>query len=141
MPKAATTKTTRAPKEPKEPKGSPPTHTSVPFSWLTCTIFAEVKEKSPSLYQLFMKDRLPEYKAEHPDVSHKDAFKNVALEWKDSDRNPNKGREAKPKREPKPKVDKEAAPKKTKKKPAAKQASSDVEEEEEEAADDDASSN
>ncbi|KAF8708430.1 Myb-like DNA-binding domain, partial [Rhizoctonia solani] len=94
MPKAATTKTTKAAKEPKEPK--------------------ETKEKTPSPYQLFMKERLPTYKAEHPDVSHKDAFRAVALEWKDADANPNKGkvREEKPKPKPKEKADKEAAPKK-----------------------------
>ncbi|KAF8761390.1 Myb-like DNA-binding domain [Rhizoctonia solani] len=95
MPKAATTtKTTKAAKEPKEPK--------------------ETKEKTPSPYQRFMKERLPTYKAEHPDVSHKDAFRAVALEWKDADANPNKGkvREEKPKPKPKEKADKEAAPKK-----------------------------
>ncbi|QRV91338.1 YABBY domain-containing protein [Ceratobasidium sp. AG-Ba] len=100
----------------------------------------EAKEKTPTLYQLFMKERLPEYKKEHPGVDHKEAFKAVALEWKDSDKNPNKGKEAKPKREPKPKAEKAAAPKKTKKKAAAAAKSSDAEEEEE-AADDDASSN
>ncbi|ELU41752.1 myb-like DNA-binding domain-containing protein [Rhizoctonia solani AG-1 IA] len=51
---------------------------------------------------------------QHPDVSHKDAFRAVALEWKDADANPNKGkvREEKPKPKPKEKADKEAAPKK-----------------------------
>ncbi|KAG9127351.1 Myb-like DNA-binding domain protein [Ceratobasidium sp. 392] len=120
--RTATTKTTKAAKEPKEPK--------------------EAKDKTPSAYQLFMKDRLPEYKAENPGVPHKDAFKNVALEWKDSDRNPNKGAAPKAKKEPKPKADKDAEPKKSKKKPAKKaSASSEAEEEEEAADDDDASSN
>ena len=121
MPKAATTKTTKAAKEPKEPK--------------------EAKEKTPSQYQLFMKERLPAYKAENPEVTHKEAFKNVALEWKDSDQNPNKGqvRETKP-RAKKEKAEKtEAAPKKKRatKKAAAAPSS---EAEDEEAGDDDESS-
>ncbi|CAE6504996.1 unnamed protein product [Rhizoctonia solani] len=122
MPKATTTKATKTAKEPKEPK--------------------EVKEKTPTLYQTFMKERLPSYKAEHPDVTHKDAFRAVALEWKDADENPKKGqvREEKPKPKPKEKVDKEAAPKKKRAAKKAPVASSEAEDDKEAADDDDESS-
>ncbi|KAB5593426.1 YABBY protein [Ceratobasidium theobromae] len=127
MPKAATTKTTKA-KEPKEPK--------------------EAKEKTPSPYQLFMKEQLPVYKSKNPEVTHKDAFRAVALLWKDADENPNKGQAAKPRApaKPKEKVVKEK-PKKKPTKKAAAAVSSDAEDKddgvssdaEKEAADDDGS--
>ncbi|KAF8328659.1 uncharacterized protein EI90DRAFT_3125735 [Cantharellus anzutake] len=51
-------------------------------------------EKRPTtLYQTYMKEKLPEYKAKNPGVSHKDAFSAVAKLWKDADENPNKGKD------------------------------------------------
>ncbi|KAE8148862.1 hypothetical protein BDV25DRAFT_141351 [Aspergillus avenaceus] len=41
-----------------------------------------------SAYNQYMKDQLPQYKAEHPDVAHVDAFRAVAKMWKDCAQNP-----------------------------------------------------
>ncbi|KAJ1977676.1 hypothetical protein H4R34_003486 [Dimargaris verticillata] len=41
-------------------------------------------------YNKFMKRELPKYKASHPDVAHKDAFKAVAGLWKNAPDNPNR---------------------------------------------------
>ncbi|WP_157878772.1 hypothetical protein [Streptomyces sp. CT34] len=46
--------------------------------------------KKISAYNQFMKDELPKFQAKHPDMSHKDAFKEVAGMWKTSPTNPNK---------------------------------------------------
>ncbi|KDQ06730.1 hypothetical protein BOTBODRAFT_60457 [Botryobasidium botryosum FD-172 SS1] len=52
----------------------------------------EPKEKRPPTnYQLFMKNNITSYKESHPGISHKDAFKEVALLWKDAEENPNRG--------------------------------------------------
>lgn len=44
--------------------------------------------KKTSPYNQFMKDQLPKFKAGHPGVTHKEAFKHVAEMWKDSKENP-----------------------------------------------------
>ncbi|KAK3825968.1 MAG: hypothetical protein J3Q66DRAFT_385049 [Benniella sp.] len=49
------------------------------------------KKKKMSAYNTFMKEELPKYKAKHPDVEHKEAFKQVAILWKNSSLNPKKG--------------------------------------------------
>ncbi|KAI8615625.1 yabby protein-domain-containing protein [Chytriomyces sp. MP71] len=53
----------------------------------------EKKEKTvraPSAYNLFMKTELPRVKAENPELTHKEAFKIAAGNWKDSSDNKNK---------------------------------------------------
>ncbi|KAF9361322.1 hypothetical protein BGX34_007213, partial [Mortierella sp. NVP85] len=47
-------------------------------------------KKKMSAYNTFMKEELPKYKAKHPDVEHKEAFKQVAILWKNSSQNPKK---------------------------------------------------
>ncbi|KAJ2724167.1 hypothetical protein GGI07_002121 [Coemansia sp. Benny D115] len=44
--------------------------------------------KKTSPYNNFMKKHLASYKEKHPGVSHKEAFKGVALMWKTSPENP-----------------------------------------------------
>ncbi|KAJ3030224.1 UNVERIFIED_CONTAM: hypothetical protein HDU68_009748 [Siphonaria sp. JEL0065] len=44
--------------------------------------------RAPSAYNLFMKTELPKVKAENPALTHKEAFKVAAGNWKDSDENP-----------------------------------------------------
>ncbi|KAG8463079.1 hypothetical protein KFE25_001852 [Diacronema lutheri] len=49
--------------------------------------------RSPSAYNLFMKDEVSNVKREHPELRHRDAFKMAAERWADSPRNPqNKGK-------------------------------------------------
>ena len=45
-------------------------------------------EKKLSPYNSYMKNILPKYKKENPNLEHKIAFKNVAAMWKDSPKNP-----------------------------------------------------
>ncbi|KAJ1961085.1 hypothetical protein GGI12_003444 [Dipsacomyces acuminosporus] len=45
-------------------------------------------KKKTSPYNQFMKDQLPKFKAGHPGVTHKEAFKKVAEMWKDAKENP-----------------------------------------------------
>ncbi|KAF9996409.1 hypothetical protein BGZ80_006836 [Entomortierella chlamydospora] len=52
------------------------------------TAHAEPAKKKMSAYNTFMKEELPKYKAKHPDVEHKEAFKQVAIMWKNSPLNP-----------------------------------------------------
>jgi len=44
--------------------------------------------KKLSPYNKFMKSELAKVKAEHPELNHKEAFKQVAQRWKDSPENP-----------------------------------------------------
>ncbi|KAJ3308605.1 Axial regulator YABBY 4 [Blyttiomyces sp. JEL0837] len=44
--------------------------------------------RAPSAYNLFMKNELPRVKAANPTMSHKDAFKVAASNWKSSAENP-----------------------------------------------------
>ncbi|GJJ68838.1 hypothetical protein EMPS_01184 [Entomortierella parvispora] len=53
----------------------------------TATSKAPPKKKM-SAYNEFMKTELPTFKAAHPNVEHKEAFKKVAQLWKDSPLNP-----------------------------------------------------
>jgi ribosomal protein S27E len=49
--------------------------------------------RSPSTYNLFMKDEVANVKAQHPELRHRDAFKMAAERWADSPKNPqNKGK-------------------------------------------------
>ncbi|KAF9413061.1 hypothetical protein BGZ94_000852 [Podila epigama] len=45
-------------------------------------------KKKMSAYNEFMKTELPKFRAANADVSHKEAFKQVALLWKSSSKNP-----------------------------------------------------
>ncbi|KAG0358841.1 hypothetical protein BC939DRAFT_437895 [Gamsiella multidivaricata] len=45
-------------------------------------------KKKMSAYNTFMKEELPKYKAKHAGVEHKEAFKQVAIMWKNSPQNP-----------------------------------------------------
>ncbi|KAF9437681.1 hypothetical protein BGZ76_011593 [Entomortierella beljakovae] len=45
-------------------------------------------KKKMSAYNTFMKEELPKYKAKHANVEHKEAFKQVAILWKNSPLNP-----------------------------------------------------
>ncbi|KAF7588230.1 hypothetical protein BBP40_005981 [Aspergillus hancockii] len=40
--------------------------------------------KKITAYHQYMKENLPKYKKEHPDMSHKDAFSAVAKMWKEN---------------------------------------------------------
>ncbi|KAF9970120.1 hypothetical protein BGZ73_007269 [Actinomortierella ambigua] len=46
--------------------------------------------KKMSAYNQFMKTELPKFKSKNPGLSHKEAFKQVAQQWKTSSQNPNK---------------------------------------------------
>ncbi|KAJ3410137.1 histone acetyltransferase 1 [Chytriomyces hyalinus] len=48
----------------------------------------EKKERVPSAYNMFMKTELSRVKSEDPKLTHKEAFKIAAGNWKDSDVNP-----------------------------------------------------
>ncbi|KAJ3055022.1 hypothetical protein BCR33DRAFT_711422 [Rhizoclosmatium globosum] len=53
---------------------------------------ADKKEKAPrapSPYNIFMKTELPKVKAADPSLSHKEAFKVAASNWKNAAENPN----------------------------------------------------
>jgi len=50
------------------------------------------EKREPSAYNLFMKAKLPEYKAKHPNANHKEAFAAVATLWKNASENPNRGK-------------------------------------------------
>ncbi|KAI9342914.1 hypothetical protein BDR26DRAFT_858981 [Obelidium mucronatum] len=66
------------------PRAAPTKRSAVPAP-------SQKKDKSvraPSAYNVFMKTELPRVKAEDPNLSHKDAFKIVAANWKDSPLNP-----------------------------------------------------
>ena len=45
-------------------------------------------KKAPSAYNKYMKDVLPEIKKKHPSMSHQDAFKEAAKQWKNHPSNP-----------------------------------------------------
>ncbi|KDQ06719.1 hypothetical protein BOTBODRAFT_39377 [Botryobasidium botryosum FD-172 SS1] len=109
MPKAAATKTSD---EAKPARKAAPKKTT-----------DGAAKKSPSQYQLYMKNNLPTYKGENPDKTHKEAFAEVAKLWKDAPENPNRGKDA-PVRKAAPK---KAAPKK---KAATPEASADEEDSE-----------
>mmetsp|Transcript_27538 Transcript_27538/g.80956 ORF Transcript_27538/g.80956 Transcript_27538/m.80956 type:complete len:183 (-) Transcript_27538:576-1124(-) len=70
--------------------------------------------RSPSAYNLFMKDEVAKVKAEHPELRHRDAFKMAAERWAESPKNPqNKGKpgyEGAPGAAPVEKEEKEEAP-------------------------------
>jgi len=49
--------------------------------------------RSPSAYNMFMKEEVAKVKSEHPELRHRDAFKMAAERWADSPKNPqNKGK-------------------------------------------------
>ncbi|KAF9072806.1 hypothetical protein BDP27DRAFT_389676 [Rhodocollybia butyracea] len=49
----------------------------------------EPKEKRPpSAYNVFVKEQLPIWKSEHPDVSAKEAMKGVRALWASAEENP-----------------------------------------------------
>lgn len=45
-----------------------------------------------SAYNTFMKDEVQKVKKSNPSLSHKDAFKVAASNWKSSPANPNRGK-------------------------------------------------
>ncbi|KAG0288204.1 hypothetical protein BGZ97_006884 [Linnemannia gamsii] len=47
-------------------------------------------KRQPTAYNLYIKDGLPKYKAAHPNVEHKEAFRQVAYLWKYAAENPNR---------------------------------------------------
>ncbi|KAG0288452.1 hypothetical protein BGZ96_007796 [Linnemannia gamsii] len=47
-------------------------------------------KRQPTAYNLYIKDELPKYKAAHPNVEHKEAFRQVAYLWKHAAENPNR---------------------------------------------------
>ncbi|KAG9070774.1 hypothetical protein KI688_008314 [Linnemannia hyalina] len=51
---------------------------------------ASRSKRQPTAYNLFIKDKLPNYKSAHPNVKHKEAFKQVAYLWKYAAENPNR---------------------------------------------------
>jgi len=53
---------------------------------------AAATKKEPSLYQLYMKKQLTVVKAKNPSLSHREAFTQVAKNWKNAPENPNKGK-------------------------------------------------
>lgn len=106
MPKAATTKTTKA-KEPKEPKGGLPPHTlgsvvltggfflyrgqgedpfAVPALHEGTTPCIQVQGRI-SYRTAPLNVRADIFAFQNPEVTHKDAFRAVALLWKDADEN------------------------------------------------------
>ncbi|KAI9203018.1 uncharacterized protein BJ171DRAFT_511567 [Polychytrium aggregatum] len=46
--------------------------------------------RKPNPYNVFMKDELKKLKDANPSLSHREAFKQAASNWKTSDRNPKK---------------------------------------------------
>ncbi|KAJ3101054.1 hypothetical protein HDU97_001697 [Phlyctochytrium planicorne] len=48
----------------------------------------EKAPRKPSAYNTYMKAALPKIKAADPSLSHKEAFKKAAEQWKDSPDNP-----------------------------------------------------
>jgi hypothetical protein len=40
-------------------------------------------KRGPSAFNLYMKERIPQIKSEHPELSHNEAFKMSAGQWKD----------------------------------------------------------
>ncbi|KAF8521921.1 hypothetical protein BU17DRAFT_87480 [Hysterangium stoloniferum] len=81
MPKASTEKSTKASTKAANAKTAKP-------------LKEEKAKRPPSAYNVFMKDRLTTYKADHPELNHKEAFTAVAALWKDAPENPNRGKEA-----------------------------------------------
>ncbi|KAN0113623.1 hypothetical protein V8E52_007549 [Russula decolorans] len=59
---------------------------------------ADVKTKrKPSAYNLFVKEHMRVYLAEHPGKTNKDAMKHIGALWKDAPENPKRGQEVKEK--------------------------------------------
>ncbi|KAG7451467.1 uncharacterized protein BT62DRAFT_927171 [Guyanagaster necrorhizus] len=54
--------------------------------------------REPSKYQQFMSVQLKLWKEQNPDRSARDAMKEVAVLWRDSPENPNRGKAPKPKK-------------------------------------------
>ncbi|KAK3826858.1 MAG: hypothetical protein JOS17DRAFT_792115 [Linnemannia elongata] len=48
------------------------------------------RKRQPTAYNLYIKEELPKYKAAHPNVEHKEAFRQVAYLWKYAAENPNR---------------------------------------------------
>ncbi|KAH9986063.1 hypothetical protein BJV77DRAFT_915815, partial [Russula vinacea] len=58
----------------------------------------DVKAKrKPSAYNLFVKEHMKAYLAEHPGKTNKDAMKHIGALWKDAPENPKRGQETKEK--------------------------------------------
>ncbi|KAI0268474.1 hypothetical protein BGY98DRAFT_924885 [Russula aff. rugulosa BPL654] len=73
---------------------------------------ADVKAKrKPSAYNLFVKEHMKVYLAEHPGKTNKDAMKHIGALWKDAPENPKRGQEAKEKDTKAPKRSKKATTK------------------------------
>ncbi|KAF9320572.1 hypothetical protein BGZ91_004703 [Linnemannia elongata] len=51
---------------------------------------ASRSKRQPTAYNLYIKDELPKYKATHPNIEHKEAFRQVAYLWKYASENPNR---------------------------------------------------
>ncbi|KAH9992200.1 hypothetical protein BJV74DRAFT_834837 [Russula compacta] len=52
-------------------------------------------KRSPSAYNLFVKEHMKTYLADHPGKTNKDAMKHIGALWKVSPENPKRGQEAK----------------------------------------------
>ncbi|KAF9441733.1 hypothetical protein P691DRAFT_779698 [Macrolepiota fuliginosa MF-IS2] len=82
MPKAVTSKLTKSPAKTKQPaKPHKP----------------EKTKREPSAYNLFCKKHMKEWITDHPGRA-KEAMARIALMWKDSPENPNRGKASKAKR-------------------------------------------
>ncbi|KAH9957144.1 hypothetical protein BC827DRAFT_1083239, partial [Russula dissimulans] len=54
-------------------------------------------KRPPSAYNLFVKEHMKTYLAEHPGKTNKDAMKYIGALWKDAPENPKRGQESKEK--------------------------------------------
>ncbi|KAH9970639.1 hypothetical protein BGW80DRAFT_1176038, partial [Lactifluus volemus] len=54
-------------------------------------------KRTPSPYNLFVKEHMKSYLADHPDQTNKDAMKHIGALWKDAPENPKRGQEKVPK--------------------------------------------
>ncbi|KAI8592839.1 hypothetical protein BDZ88DRAFT_448885 [Geranomyces variabilis] len=45
-------------------------------------------KRKPTAYQIYMQKELPIFKEKNPNMAHKDAFRQVAHNWKTSPENP-----------------------------------------------------
>ncbi|KAF9045834.1 hypothetical protein BDZ89DRAFT_1056730 [Hymenopellis radicata] len=55
-------------------------------------------KREPNVYNKFVSAQLPIYKAANPGVDSKTAFKEIAVMWRDSEENPNRGKPVKSKK-------------------------------------------
>ncbi|KAI9511941.1 hypothetical protein F5148DRAFT_184535 [Russula earlei] len=71
--------------------------------------FISVVYRAPSAYNLFVKEHMKTYLAEHPGKTNKDAMKHIGALWKDAPENPKCGQETKEKASKAPKRPKKVA--------------------------------